>query len=89
MADNAFQVNLRSSPMEIEHHTVLNAVSRAIILVDSDTEQAKDGLYALGDYLKYYFSATVRRQTPPSPQDLERVRESLQELQRFIGKDQG
>jgi hypothetical protein len=75
--------------MEIEHHTVLNAVSRAIILCDSDTEQAKDGLYALGDYLKYYFSATVRRQTPPSPQDLERVRESLQELLRFIGKDQG
>jgi hypothetical protein len=72
--------------MEIEHHTVLNAVSRAIILCDSDTEQAKEGLYALGDYLKHYFSATVRRHTTPSPQDFERVQESLRELQRFIGK---
>jgi len=74
--------------MQIEHHTVLNAVPRAIILCDSDTEQAKDGLYALGDYLKHYFFATVRRQTPPSPQDLERVGESLRELERFIGKNQ-
>lgn len=75
--------------MQIEHHTVLNAVSRAIILCDSDTEQAKDGLYALGDYLKHFFSATVRRQTPPSAQDLERVADSLRELERFIGKNQG
>jgi hypothetical protein len=75
--------------MQIEHHTVLNAVSRAIILCDSDTEQAKDGLYALGDYLKHFFSATVRRQTPPSTQDLERVADSLRELERFIGKNQG
>jgi len=74
--------------MQIEHHTVLNAVSRAIIFCDSDTEQAKDGLHALGDYLKHYFFATVRRQTPPSPQDLERVGESLRELERFIGKNQ-
>jgi len=74
--------------MEIEHHTVLNAISRAIILCDSHTEEAKDGLYALGDYLKYYFSATVRRQSPPSPQDIEQVLESLRELHRFIGKTQ-
>lgn len=75
--------------MKIEHHTVLNAISRAIILCDSNTEEAKDGLYALGDYLKHYFFATVRRQTPPSEQDIERIEESLRVLNQFLGKDQG
>ena len=69
--------------MQIEHHTVLNAVSRAIILCDS----AKDGLYALGDYLKHYFFATARRQSEASEQDLERVAESLKVLRQFLGKD--
>jgi hypothetical protein len=73
--------------MQIEHHTVLNAVSRAIILCDSDTEHAKDGLYALGDYLKHYFFATARRQSEASEQDLERVAESLKVLHQFLGKD--
>lgn len=73
--------------MQIEHHTVLNAVSRAIILCDSDTEQAKDGLYALGDYLKHYFFATAKRQSEPSELELERVAESLRALRQFLGKD--
>ena len=73
--------------MQIEHHTVLNAISRAIILCDSDNEQAKDGLYALGDYLKHYFFATTRRQSEPAPDELERVAESLRALRQFLGKD--
>ena len=73
--------------MQIEHHTVLNAVSRAIILCDSDTEQAKDGLYALGDYLKHYFFATTPRESEASPDELERVAESLAALRQFLGKD--
>jgi hypothetical protein len=73
--------------MQIEHHTVLNAISRAIILCDSDTEQAKDGLYALGDYLKHYFFATTRRQSEPDADELERVAESLRALRVFLGKD--
>ncbi len=70
--------------MQIDHHTILNAITRTIILCDTDPDQAKDGLYALGDYLKYYFSATVRRSTPPTDQDIERTEEALAELQRFL-----
>lgn len=70
--------------MQIDHHTVLNTITRSIILCDTDPEQAKDGLYALGDYLKYYFSTTVRSQTPPSAQDIERINEALDELHHFL-----
>ena len=73
--------------MQIEHHTVLNAVSRAIILCDSDVEEAKDGLYALGDYLKHYFFATARRQSEPSELELERVAESLKVLRSFLAQE--
>lgn len=70
--------------MKIDHHTVLNAVNRSILLVDLDPEEAKEGLYALGDYLKCFFAASLRDQTPPSPQDLERIEESRQALERFL-----
>ncbi len=87
MDDNALGLYFLDRAIQIEHHTVLNAISRAIILCDSDTEQAKDGLYALGDYLKHYFFATARRQSEPSEQDLEQVEESLLVLRQFLGKD--
>jgi hypothetical protein len=70
--------------MKIEQHAVLNAVTRAIILCDSDPEEAKEGLYALGDYLKFYFAVAGRNQSPPSAQDLERIDESLAALHQFL-----
>ncbi len=70
--------------MQIDHHTVLNAITRSIILCDTQPEEAKEGLYALGDYLKYYFSATVRRQSPPSAEEMQRATESLVLLQQFL-----
>lgn len=70
--------------MHLDHHTILNAITRSIILCDTDPEGAKEGLYALGDYFKHYFGATVRRQTPTSEQDLEQVEASLAELKRFL-----
>lgn len=70
--------------MKLDHHTVLNAVSRAIILCDSDVEEAKEGLYSLGDYLKYYFAATARSQSEPTEQDIERVNTCLETLHRFL-----
>lgn len=76
--------------MKLDHHTLLNAISRAIILCDSDVEEAKEGLYALGDYLKYYFSATARSQSEPTQQDLERIHECLEALHAFLkGKPGG
>jgi len=76
--------HFQPQPMKLDHHTVLNAVSRSIILCDSDVEEAKEGLYALGDYLKYFFAATARQQSEPSPQDIERVHESLNTLHQFL-----
>jgi hypothetical protein len=70
--------------MQIDHHTVLNAITRSIILCDSNPEEAKEGLYALGDYFKHYFAAAARSQTAPSEQDLERIRDSLAQLRRFL-----
>lgn len=70
--------------MQLDHHTVLNAITRSIILCDTDPEEAKEGLYALGDYFKHYFGATVRSQTPASEQDLERVQDSLVQLKRVL-----
>ncbi len=70
--------------MQIDHHTVLNAITRSIILCDTQPEEAKEGLYALGDYLKYYFAATLRRQTPPSAEEEQRATESLELLQQFL-----
>lgn len=70
--------------MQIDHHTILNAITRAIILCDSDPEEAKEGMYALGDYMKAYFGATVRRDTPATEQDLERIEEALAQLQQFL-----
>lgn len=74
--------------MQIDHHTTLNTITRAIILCDTDPEEAKEGLYALGDYLKYYFAATVRSKTPPTEQDIERINESLAALEQFLKGDQ-
>ncbi len=70
--------------MKIEQHAVLNAVTRAIILCDSDPQEAQEGLYALGDYLKFYFAAASRVDTPATAQDLERVAESLEALHQFL-----
>ena len=70
--------------MKIEQHAVLNAVTRAIILCDSDPQEAQEGLYALGDYLKSFFAATSRVDTPAAAQDLERVAESLAALHQFL-----
>jgi len=70
--------------IKIEHHAVLNAITRAIILCDSDVEEAKEGLYVLGDYLKHHFAATARQDTPASAQDLERIEESLAALHRYL-----
>lgn len=70
--------------MQIEHHSILNAITRAIILCDTEPEEAKEGLYALGDYLKYYFAATTRSATPASAQDIERIHESLAVLEQFL-----
>ena len=70
--------------MQIDHHTILNAITRTIILCDVDTEEAKEGLYALGDYFKHYFAATVRSKTAPTEQDIERITESLAALHRFL-----
>lgn len=70
--------------MKLDHHTLLNAISRAIILCDSDVEEAKEGLYALGDYLKYYFAATARSQSEPTAQDIERINECLEALHVFL-----
>lgn len=70
--------------MQIDHHTVLNVITRTIIMCDTEPEEAKEGLYALGDYFKHYFAATVRSQTQPSDQDLERVRESLAALHDYL-----
>lgn len=70
--------------MQIDHHTVLNAITRSIILCDTQPEEAKEGLYALGDYLKYYFSATVRRESPPSAEDIQRAEQSLEVLQQYL-----
>ena len=75
--------------MKIDHHTVLNVITRAIILIDTDPEEAKEGLYGLGDYFKHYFAATVRSQTEPSAQDLERLQESLTELHHYLQAGQG
>lgn len=75
--------------MQIDHHTILNTITRTIILCDTDPEEAKEGLYALGDYLKYYFAATVRSKTPPTDQDIERITESLDALQVFLQGDKG
>ena len=73
-----------SPPMKIEQHAVLNAVTRAIILCDSDPQEAQEGLYALGDYLKYYFAAIGREGSPATAQDMERVAESLDALHLFL-----
>ena len=70
--------------MKIEHHTILNTVTRAIILCDTDPQEAKEGLYALGDYLKYYVAAAVRSGSEPTEQDIERVQESLAQLELFL-----
>jgi len=70
--------------MKIEQHAVLNAVTRAIILCDSDPQEAQEGLYALGDYLKFYFAAASREASPATAQDLERVNESLDTLHMFL-----
>ena len=70
--------------MKIEHHAVLNAVTRSIILCDSDPQEAQEGLYALGDYLKFYFAATSRDGSTATAQDLERVAESLAALHLFL-----
>lgn len=70
--------------MQIDHHTILNAITRSIILCDTDPEEAKEGLYALGDYLKYYFAATVRSKTPATEQDIERINECLDVLHRYL-----
>lgn len=70
--------------MKIEQHAVLNAVTRAIILCDSDPEEAKEGLYALGDYLKFYFAVAGRSHSPPTEQDQERINESLAVLNQFL-----
>ncbi len=75
--------------MQIDHHAVLNAISRAIILCDADPEEAKENLYALGDYLKDYFSATVRKLTPATDQDLQKVEASLQALNLCIQGKRG
>ncbi len=70
--------------IKIEHHAVLNAITRSIILCDSNVEEAKEGLYVLGDYLKHYFAATTRQETPASAQDLERLRDSVAALHRYL-----
>lgn len=70
--------------MKIEQHAVLNAVTKAIILCDSDPQEAQEGLYALGDYLKFYFAVAGRVDTPATAQDLERISESLNVLHQFL-----
>jgi hypothetical protein len=72
--------------MKIDHHTVLNAVTRAIMLCDIDPREAQEGLYALGDYLKHFYAADARSQTEPTAEDIERIQANLATLQEFLQK---
>lgn len=72
--------------MKIDHHTVLNAVTRAIMLCDIDPREAQEGLYSLGDYLKHYYAAAARTEVQPTPEDLEQIQSDLDTLKQFLQK---
>ncbi len=72
--------------MKIDHHTVLNAVTRAIMLCDINPSEAQEGLYSLGDYLKHFYAACARTDVPPTPEDMEQIEHDLQMLHHFLEK---